>query len=99
GVMYGVDFEPYRMAQYLMIVAGGLSAAIDFLYQVITVLRRQAQATVTYLIAFGVVVLSSIVLVRLVGFDGAVYSYLAVMVVLFALLMVQYAMMRIAGRR
>ena len=99
GIMYGVDFEPYRMAQYLMIVAGGLSAAIDFLYQVITVLRKQAQATVTYLVAFAVVVLSSLVLVRLVGFDGAVYSYLTVMVVLFALLMVQYAMMRIAGRR
>ena len=52
GIMYGVDFEPYRMAQYLMIIAGGLSAAIDFLYQVITVLRRQAQATIIYLAAF-----------------------------------------------
>lgn len=94
GLMYGVDFEPYRTAQYLMIIAGGLSAAIDFLFQVITVLRRQAQATITYLIAFVVVVISSVILVRMVGFDGAVYSYLAVMVVLFALLAVQYALMR-----
>ena len=95
GVMYGVDFEPYRMAQYLMIVAGGLSAAIDFLYQVITVLRRQAQATLTYLAAFVFVCLTSVVLVRMVGFDGAVYSYLAVMVALFAMLGVQYALMRL----
>lgn len=94
GLMYGIDFEPYRMAQYLMIVAGGLSAAIDFLYQVITVLRRQAQATLTYLIAFAVVALASIVLVRMIGFDGAVYSYLVVMIVLFAMLSVQYALIR-----
>lgn len=96
GLCYGIDFEPYRTVQYLMIVAGGLSAAIDFLYQVITVLRRQAQATVTYLIAFAVVALASIVLVRMVGFNGAVYSYLAVMVVLFVMLGAQYALIRFA---
>lgn len=94
GLCYGVDFEPYRVAQYLMIVAGGLSAGIDFLYQVITVLRRQAQATLMYLIAFAVVALASIVLVRMVGFDGAVYSYLVVMVILFAMLVTQYALIR-----
>ena len=94
GVMYGVDFEPYRMAQYLMIVAGGFSAGIDFLYQVITVLRRQAQATVTYFVSFVLVVLAAIILIRLVGFDGAVYSYLAVMVALFVMLGVQYALIR-----
>ena len=95
GVMYGVDFEPYRMAQYLMIIAGGLSAAIDFLYQVITVLRRQAQATIIYLAAFVFVTIAAVVLVRMVGFDGAVYSYLAVMVALMAMLSVQYVLIRI----
>ena len=94
GVCYGVDFEPYRMAQYLMIVAGGLSAGIDFLYQIITVLRRQAQATITYLAAFVVAALASVILVRMVGFNGAVYSYLAVMVLLFAMLVGQYALIR-----
>jgi len=94
GVCYGVDFEPYRTAQYLMIVAGGLSAGIDFLYQIITVLRRQAQATITYLAAFVVAALASVILVRMVGFNGAVYSYLAVMVLLFAMLVGQYALIR-----
>ncbi len=94
GICYGTDFEPYRMAQYLMIIAGGLSAAIDFLYQVITVLRKQAQATITYCVAFLVVALASVVLVRMVGFNGAVYSYLAVMVVLFAMLGAQYLVIR-----
>lgn len=99
GLMYGVDFEPYRAAQYLMIVAGGFSAGIDFLYQIITVLRRQAQATFTYLIAFVLVAIASIVLVRLVGFDGAVWSYLAVMVLLFVMLSVQFCLIRVGRAR
>jgi len=99
GLLYGVDFEPYRMAQYLMIVAGGLSAGIDFLYQVITVLRRQAAATLTYVGAFVIVALTSVILVRMVGFNGAVYSYLVVMVALFVMLAVQYALMRLQSSR
>lgn len=94
GVCYGTDFEPYRWPQYLMIIAGGLSAGIDFLYQIITVLRKQAQATLTYLAAFLFVTLASVVLVRMVGFNGAVYSYLAVMVALFVMLAIQYALVR-----
>ena len=99
GLMYGTDFEPFRMAQYLMIVAGGLSAAIDFLYQIITVLRKQAAATVVYLIAFFIVAIASTVLVRMVGFNGAVWSYLAVMVALLAMLSVQFCMVRFGRSR
>ena len=99
GLLYGTDFEPYRMAQYLMIIAGGLSAAIDFLYQIITVLRQQAAATVMYLIAFVVVAVASIILVRVVGFMGAVYAYLIVMAVLFVMLAVQYTLVRISSAR
>jgi O-antigen/teichoic acid export membrane protein len=98
GLCYGVDFEPYRMAQYLMIVAGGFSAIIDFLYQIITVLRKQAAATLLYLIAFGIVALSSVVLIRLIGFDGAVYSYLIVMVSLFLMLAIQFVLVRVRSR-
>ena len=42
--LYATDFEQFRMAQYLMLVAGGFAAAIDFLFQILTVLRRQAAA-------------------------------------------------------
>ena len=99
GLLYGTDFEPYRVAQYLMIIAGGLSAAIDFLYQIITVLRQQAAATIMYLIAFVVVAVASIILVRVVGFMGAVYAYLIVMAVLFVMLAVQYTLVRISSAR
>ena len=99
GLMYGVDFEPYRTSQYLMILAGGLSAGIDFLYQTITVLRRQGQATLIYLIAFLVVALASVVLVNMMGFAGAVYSYLIVMVVLFVMLATLFLMIRLRPAR
>ena len=95
SLLYGTDFEPYRTAQYLMVVAGGLTAAIDFLYQIITVLRRQAAATRIYLAATAFVVAASIVLVRLYGFDGAVWSYVAVMGALLAALAIQYVIIRI----
>lgn len=95
SLLYGINFEPYRTAQYLMILAGGLSAAIDFLYQIITVLRRQAAATGIYLLATAFVIAASMVLVRLYGFIGAVWSYLAVMAVLFVALGIQYVLVRI----
>lgn len=94
SLLYGVDFEPYRGAQTMMIVAGGLSAVIDFLYQIITVLRRQAAATRIYAIAFGFVIACSIILVRLMGFDGAVWSYFLVMVALLGALAATYVLMR-----
>ena len=34
--MYGLDFEPFRGLCFIMLAAGGVTAAIDFLYQVIT---------------------------------------------------------------
>lgn len=94
SLLYGVDFEPYRGAQMMMIVAGGMSAAIDFLYQIITVLRQQAAATRIYAGAFGLVVAASIILVRIMGFDGAVWSYFLVMAVLLAALVATYVFMR-----
>ena len=93
--LYGVDFEPYRTAQYLMMIAGGLAAAIDFLFQILTVLREQATATRIYVAAFALVTVTSMVLVRTLGFMGAVYAYLAVMVALFSLLLAQYLLIRV----
>jgi O-antigen/teichoic acid export membrane protein len=95
SLIYGLDFEPYRQAQYLMIVAGGMSAAIDFLYQIITVLRQQEKATSAYGIAFAFVTLASFALINIMGFDGAVWAYFSVMVVLLALLVIQYVRARL----
>ena len=92
--MYGIDFTEYRMLAFLMVAAGGLTAAIDFLYQIITVLRHQDLATKPYLISFGAAIVLSIVLVRIFGLLGAVLSYLAVMALLLVLLTMQYVRIR-----
>ena len=97
SLLYGTDFEAYRTQLYLMTIAGGMTAVIDFLYQIITVLRRQEAATRIYLIAFGVAGVLSITLVTTIRFDGAVYAYLLSMAALFVMLVVQYVMIRRNG--
>lgn len=97
GLLYGADFEPIRSELYMMIIAGGLSAVVDFLYQIITVLRRQDVATRIYLIAFAVSAVLSVSLVNTIGFSGAVWAYTLSMGVLFVLLVIQYVLLRVKG--
>ena len=92
--MYGVDFEAYRGIAYLMIVAGGVSAAIDFLYAIITVLRRQSSATKPYAITFAFSLVVPTALIWLTGLTGAVAGYLASMVMLLVLLSIEYHRIR-----
>lgn len=99
GIMYGLDFEQYRELALLMVAAGGVTAAIDFLYAIITVLRRAGDVMKLYLISFGASVVLPLVLVNLFGITGAVASYLATMALLFALLVVEYARIRRAITR
>ena len=44
SLIYGLDFEPYRGLAYVMVAAGGVTAAVDFLYQVITPSGRRYEA-------------------------------------------------------
>jgi hypothetical protein len=62
------------------------------------VLREQATGTRLYGAAFVFVSLASYALVRTMGFMGSVWAYLAVMVVLFALLAGQYVLIRVRAR-
>ena len=93
--MYGVDFENYRTAAYLMIAAGGVSAAIDFLYAIITVLRHQESATKPYLITFAFALVVPTALIWVMGLGGAVIGYLASMVLLLVLLTMEYYRIRL----
>lgn len=97
--MYGLDFEPMRPLAYLMVAAGGITAAIDFLYAIITVLRRAHEVMKLYAIAFAASVVVPALLVRLFGLTGAVLSYLMVMALLLGLLIWQYAHIRRAITR
>ncbi|WP_172135133.1 lipopolysaccharide biosynthesis protein [Adlercreutzia sp. ZJ473] len=92
--LYGIDFEPMRNLLYVMIVAGGVTAAIDFLYQVITVMRRQRDVTTLYVVTFGFSLLIPLLLVSFTGLPGAVLSYLIVMSILLVLLVWEYFRIR-----
>ena len=73
--MYGLSFERYRTLALLMVVAGGVTAAIDFIYAIITVLRHAGDVTKIYLICFAVSVVLPVILIKLLGLMGAVVSY------------------------
>ena len=92
--MYGLSFEHYRTLALLMVVAGGITAAIDFFYAIITVLRHAGDVTKIYLICFAVSVVLPVILINLLGLMGAVVSYLAVMALLLVLLIIEYAHIR-----
>ncbi|MEG0620942.1 MAG: lipopolysaccharide biosynthesis protein [Raoultibacter sp.] len=93
--MYGIDFEQFRGLCFIMLVAGGVTAAIDFLYQVITVLRQQKAVTKLYLIAFGFSLFIPILLVQFTGLPGIVIGYLIVMSILLVLLVWEYLRIRL----
>lgn len=95
SIMYGLDFERFRVLAYLMVCAGGVTAAIDFLYAIVTVLRRAGDVMRLYLIALAASVAAPLILVNLFGLTGAVVSYLAVMVLLLGLLVWQYVRIRL----
>lgn len=92
--MYGIDFEPFRIPLYIMIVAGGVTAAIDFLCQVITVQRKQNKIMKLYVITLAVSVVSCFALIHLFGLLGAVAAYAIEMVVLLVLMVLQITNIR-----
>lgn len=94
SVLYSMDFEPFRMLMILMIIAGGVTAAIDFIYQVITVQRRQGTVVKLYLLTFAFSVVSTLILVNSIGLMGAVIAYLAEMCLLFIMILLQFANIR-----
>ena len=91
---YGVDFEQYRGLAYVMVAAGGVTAAIDFLYQVITLLRRQKSVTRIYLMTFGFSLYIPWLLISFTELAGAVLSFMIVMSILFVLLASEYLSIR-----
>ncbi len=96
GFLYGVDFEPYRGLIVVMVVAGGVSAAIDFIYQAVTLLRKQGSVTKLYIVTFGFSLFIPTLLVGFTGLPGAVLSYLIIMSFLLVLLVWEYLRIRIA---
>ena len=92
--LYGIDFEPYRSLLYLMLVTGGITALIDFLYQVITIMRRQRDVTVLYCVSFFFSLFIPILLIGYAQLEGAILSYLIIESILCVLLIWEYFRIR-----
>ena len=93
--LYGTDFEPYRQLSIIMLAAGGVTGIIDFLYQVITVLRKQKVVMRLYLMTFLCSLFVPILMINMTGLTGAVMSYLILMSILLVLLVWEYVSVRI----
>lgn len=94
SLMYGLDFEQFRGLCLVMVATGGVCACIDFLYQIVTVLRAQSEVSKLYLIAFGFSVPVAMLLVSFSGLAGAVVGSLVSMAILLTLLVMEYLSIR-----
>lgn len=94
--LYGVDFEPYRQLAVIMLIAGGITGVIDFLYQIITVLRKQGVVLKLYVVTFGFSLFVPYLMISVTGLPGAALGYMIVMSILAVLLVMEYAKVRIA---
>jgi O-antigen/teichoic acid export membrane protein len=94
SLMYGIDFEQFRSLTYVMVAAGGICACIDFVYQIITVLRAQRQVMRLYLVALAFSMPVALLLVNFAELSGAVVASLVSMAILFVLLVSEYATIR-----
>ncbi|MGI6591139.1 MAG: lipopolysaccharide biosynthesis protein [Eggerthellaceae bacterium] len=97
--LYGIDFEQFRTMSYIMLVAGGVTGVIDFLYQVITVMRHQRDVMKLYLMTFAFSLFVPYLMVSTAGLNGAVDGYLIMMSFLAALLLMEYITVRISYSR
>ena len=97
--LYGINFEEFRELCFVMMVAGGVTAGIDFLYQAITIMRKQQAVTKLYLLTFGFSLFIPTLLIGFTGLPGAILSYLIIMSILFILLVTEYISIRWNSRR
>lgn len=94
GLMYGLDFAPYTSLALVMVASGGICACIDFLYQIVAVLRAQRDVMRLYLVAFAFAVPVVVLLVNFSGLSGAVVARLVIMAILLLLLVTEYLAIR-----
>ena len=92
--LYGIDFEQFRPLVYVMVCSGGICAAIDFLYQIIIVLREQQAVTRLYLIACAFSLPVALLLINFSGLAGAVVASVVIMAMLLVLLLSEYLVLR-----
>ena len=75
GMLNGLSVMKYRMELVLVMVAGGISAVVTFLYYLITVMRKQKMLIVGYVMGFASALVIPRILVPTLEIKGAAMSY------------------------
>ncbi len=94
SLLYDVELAGYKADMMILIIAGGFNAISIILYYALTVMRRQVDIFVGYIITFICSIAVPVMLVGKHGIRGAAMSYLIVMcllTIIFALVLVGHA--------
>ncbi len=75
SLVYGVDVNGYRRELMLLLLGGGFSAAVYFLYNVLTAMRMQKEILMNYLLAAVFILIVSFATIKSGGILLAAVSY------------------------
>ena len=87
SLVYGVDVSEYRVELMLLVTGGGFSAAVYFLYNVLTAMRKQKAILVNYLLATIIITCLAFSTVKYGGMMLASISYLLAEIILCLLML------------
>ena len=86
NILYNTHLNDYRGLFMLLLLGGGFSAGSTLSVTMLAVIRKQKYGIIAYIITAVLAAFLPGILVRKIGFAGAVYSYVIEMAVLFAAL-------------
>ena len=89
-VLYGVSFSAYALEQNVLVVAGICALFVDFVFQLLTIVRAQARALVAYSVSLVVECVFVSIGTFIWGFSGCVWAFAASCAVLLAGTIAQY---------
>ncbi len=90
GVLYKIDLTPYKNLEVLMLISGGLISIINYLYHILTIIRKQRELMFSYGIAFLIAIVTSKYLVIYFAMTGAVLALVFTLIILCAMLLFFY---------
>lgn len=94
GYMYGVSFQALVLEQNVMVCAGVCALMVDFVFQLLTIVRAQAQALFAYLLSVLIELVITLIATLLWGFAGTVWAFATSMMLLLVLMCLQYVRSR-----
>lgn len=77
SMLYNVNVIPYRMELMLLMLGGGCSATVYFLYNVLTAMRMQKQILINYTVGAIIITIIAFLSVKSGGILSASISYLS----------------------